>query len=531
MKNLPFLAFRLFLALPWAWPGGLSAQSTVASNLPLLLLDTDGQNIDQGSGITAQLKIIDNAGGQPNHPFDAPAYEGPVSIRIRGNFSAVLPQKPYGFETLDPATGLDTSVALLGMPPEEDWILLALWNDKSFVRNSLLFDLARKMGHYAPRTRHVEVLLNGQYEGLYVFCEKIKRDDQRVKLKKLTPADNTFPKISGGYIFKHDYANEWETQNWIPANCPDRRLNFETVYPRQSDISSAQFDYLRDYLDSVEIALLSPTFGDSLAGFRQFIDEPSWADYLLLNELAGNGDGYKKSMFFHKDRGERLRMGPIWDFDWAMKFFPWGPPDASGWYYANEPCNEDVLIVPYFQRLMEDEGFHQAAACRWATLRTGLLDTTYLFGYIDSVAAVADAAQIRHFARWDCLGYDSGAPEVPPYPSTYAGEVEKLKQWFRLRVDWMDSQWLPVACTSQSAQPWASQGAAQVFPNPASDFFEIKIGSPWERAVLRNALGQPVRVFVFGEKMRLAGLPSGVYALEVFTGKRTASQVLRVLKP
>jgi hypothetical protein len=252
---------------------------------------------------------------------------------------------------------------------------------------------------------------------------------------------------------------------------------------------------------------------------------------LLLNELAGNGDGYKKSMFFHKDRGERLRMGPIWDFDWAMKFFPWGPPDASGWYYANEPCNEDVLIVPYFQRLMEDEGFHQTVACRWATLRTGLLDTTCLFGYIDSVAAVADAAQIRHFARWDCLGYDSGAPEVPPYPSTYAGEVEKLKQWFRLRVDWMDSQWLPVACTSQSAQPWASQGAAQVFPNPASDFFEIKIGSPWERAVLRNALGQPVRVFVFGEKMRLAGLPSGVYALEVFTGKRTASQVLRVLKP
>ncbi|MEK7253870.1 MAG: CotH kinase family protein, partial [Bacteroidota bacterium] len=391
----------------------LRAQPLTSSPLPIVLIETGGQDIDFQK-IEADLKIIDNPSGQLNHPGDPPAYEGLISIRLRGNYSAWLPQKPYAFETLDAATGLDTSVSLLDMPKEEDWILLATWNDKSFMRNAMMFHLARSMGQWAPHTRHVEVMLDGVYAGVYVFCEKIKRDGDRVDIAKLSPADNALPEVSGGYIFKHDYGWDFVTDNWHPQNCSDRWLNFEMVYPKIEEVTPAQLDYLRGYLDEAEEALFSPGFADPGTGYRQYLDVPSWVDYFLLGELSGNVDAYKKSMFFHKDRDSLLKMGPIWDFDWALKFLGEnGFPNGSGWLYNIDPCTQDVLYVPYFQRMMKDSFYQQKVCDRWQTLRNGVLDTLSIFAYVDSTALALDEAQARHFQRWHCLGYDSGAPETP----------------------------------------------------------------------------------------------------------------------
>ena len=68
------------------------------------------------------------------------------------------------------------------MPEENDWVLYAPWQDKTMIRNVLAYQLSNDMGRYASRTRYVELYLNGDYQGIYVLMEKIKRDNDRVNI-------------------------------------------------------------------------------------------------------------------------------------------------------------------------------------------------------------------------------------------------------------------------------------------------------------------------------------------------------------
>ena len=137
-----------------------------------------------------------------NYPNDSGnVYQGIAGIEIRGSYSATLPQKPFGIETRD-IQGNNNNVPLFGMPQENDWILIANYNDKTFLRNVLAFDLFEKMGHYAPRTKLCEVVINDIYNGIYVFTEKIKRDNGRVDISKLDLDDNAGDSLTGGYIFR-----------------------------------------------------------------------------------------------------------------------------------------------------------------------------------------------------------------------------------------------------------------------------------------------------------------------------------------
>ena len=134
------------------------------STLPLIIIDTNGQSIPDEPKITATMKVISNNSGLINHPSDTPnEYEGFIGIEIRGATSAGYPQKPYSLETRD-ESGEDLNVPLLGMPKESDWILLSHYNEKSFMRNMLSYHMFQKMGHYAIRSRLVDVMINGKYE-------------------------------------------------------------------------------------------------------------------------------------------------------------------------------------------------------------------------------------------------------------------------------------------------------------------------------------------------------------------------------
>ncbi|MDM7925740.1 MAG: CotH kinase family protein [bacterium] len=499
-----------------------------STDLPLVMIDTGGRTVPAGRKISGRMKIVDHGPGRMNRPADAATgYDGAIGIEIRGHHSSTFPQKPYDVETRDDA-GNNRNAPLLGMPAENDWILLSNYNDKSFLRNWIAFDLYRRMGHYAPRAVLCEVLLNSAYRGVYVFAEKIKRDRRRVDIAELDPDKGSGDALTGGYIFKvdyHDESNSWMS-DFPPMNYPNRRVYYVYVYPKPELITENQADYLRRFVSDAEDAVYGGGFADPRTGFRKFLDIPSFIDYFILSEVSRNVDAYKKSRFFHKDSDSRnglLRAGPPWDFDWAWKNIlecVYSATDGSGWSFLTNDCNPDNNAPDWYLGLLQDGGFTEDLIRRYRDLRSGILDPDRICVVIDSMAALVSSAQGRHFRMWPIAG-PNPAPEVESPSRTYAEETGRLKNWIRLRIAWLDDHiedlrgWVTEeAGVSAGSRPPA--GGARLFPNPASDRFAVSADRPLRRIRLFDLLGR--RVYDSGAvfcgrdaSVPVRGLPSGIY--------------------
>lgn len=453
------------------------------SDIPLVVIETNGGfPVPDEVKIKAHMKIIDHGPGGWSIPSDeGNVYDGNIGIEIRGAYSATLPQKPYGFETRDSLEG-NLNVPLLGMPGENDWILLANYNDKSFLRNALAGHLFRQMGHYAPRTRHCEVVVNGNYQGIYVLTEKIKQDKNRVDIARLEVTENSGDDVTGGYIFKTDYyssSDSW-VSNYPPADRPEKSVYFVYSYPKPDEITESQKDYIQSCVYSFEKVLHGNGFANSQTGYPAFIDVNSFRDYFILSEVTRNVDAYKKSRFFYKDKeskGGKIHSGPPWDYDWALKdiwdCYMFSNTDGSGWAYQVNDC--DVWPTPpvYMTRLLQDVHFANHIRQRYVELRKSILSDASIFSYMDSVTAYLDGAQQRHYATWDILGQDVGAPEVGYIPNNFLGEIVKLKGWIQTRLSWLDAH-MPGDENGPIQSTSAAAAILRMFPNPATEVVHIE---------------------------------------------------------
>lgn len=165
IKRLLFCTFLL----------SVNAVSSVAqvnftsSNLPIFIINTNNTIVDEPK-ILANLKVISNNNGQRNYVSDAATdYNWRIGIELRGQTSqSIFDKKSYGFETWD-LNNDDLSVPLLGFPKESDWILHGAFSDKTMIRNVLIYELSNQIGMYASRTKYCELVLNGEYQGVYVL--------------------------------------------------------------------------------------------------------------------------------------------------------------------------------------------------------------------------------------------------------------------------------------------------------------------------------------------------------------------------
>jgi subtilisin-like proprotein convertase family protein len=456
-----------------------------SSNLPIVIINTNSTILDEPA-IEGTMKIIDNGIGATNYVTDTPNnYNGNISIELRGNYSQSLPQKPYKITTLNP-DGTENNVPLLGMPLEHDWALIASYNDKVFMRNQLAYKLFNEMGHYATRNKHCEVIVNGSYQGVFLFNETIKRDNNRVNIAKLEPTENSGINLTGGYIIKNDYWDTtigWQLNNQ-PIDHPDYVVGLAYHYPNDVDITTEQKAYIQNFISQFETALYGPNFANTTTGYKKYLSQTSFLDYFIVNELARNNDGFKKSSYYHKDKDSnssmaKLKAGPVWDFDWAWKNIDECPifsaTDGSGWAYLVNDCVPDVNSPGWYVRLLQDPNFQNDLRCRWNLLRNTTLSLPSIFNYIDETAAYLNQAQARHFEKWGNLGIPTGTPEVDPDPNTFAGQVTRFKNWIATRIAWIDEN-LP-GDQSLCALSTSSQDAflTQILPNPANAFLTIKV--------------------------------------------------------
>jgi hypothetical protein len=454
------------------------------SKLPIILINTFGQTIPQEDKIDAWMEIKYNGFDSLTWLTDSSnVYDGHIGIEIRGATSSGYPQTPYNIETRTDS-GANNNVPILGMPAENDWVLLSNYNDRSLIRNTLAFKLFEEMGNYSVRTRLCEVLVDSSYKGIYVFGEKIKRDNNRVDIANLLPVDTLDDELTGGYILEQNYWNESNSflSNYSPIDHPEFDVHFVYKYPKAEDINIPQKEYIAGFVDSLETALYSEDFMNPETGYRKYLDVPSFIDYFLVNELSRNNDGFKKSVFFHKDKfsnGGKLKAGPVWDFDWAWKNLAtcsiFENTDGSGWAHHINDCPTDNYSCGWYIRMLQDSTFANELRCRYEDFRLTMLDTTSIFNYIDSINFLVQNAQTRHFQKWPIMGISGPAPEIGAIATTYLAELDTLKSWINIRLQWLDEN-IPGLCSIVSNLDEHSQGISSLkyFPNPTNSIIHFE---------------------------------------------------------
>ena len=459
-----------------------------SSNLPIVVINTNGLSIRDEPKIPAFMGIIDNGPGQVNSIQDSfNDYNGNIGIELRGSSSQfIFDKKNFGIETWDENLQ-DTSVSILGMPEEEDWVLHGPYSDKTLIRNLLAFKLGRDLGWYASRTRLCELVLNDEYWGVYVFMEKVKRDKNRVDISKLNPDEISGDDLTGGYIVKIDkFDGSNSGQGWASPYRPpnysrsDQTIFFQFDYPKNDEIVPQQKAYIQQYITDFETALKTKPLNDLTAGYKTYIDVASFVDYIIINEITRNIDAYRLSTFLYKDKASldgKLVIGPIWDYNLAF-----GNADyCEGWKKEgwaldfNKFCNEDYWLIPFWwERFMMDPEFTSLLKNRWFELRNDQFSTDHIRFYIDSVAAVLFEPQHRNFQRWPVLG----TYVWPNYyiGSTFQDEINYLKTWIEHRLIWLDGN-MDNIVTSLEDESKKITGI-MMYPNPFDNDLVVEIKNP-----------------------------------------------------
>ncbi|MFT5819358.1 MAG: hypothetical protein ACI8ZM_000581 [Crocinitomix sp.] len=508
------------------------------SNLPIVIINTvDGVSIVDDPKVTALMGIVNNESGLNNvtDPFNE--FYGLIGIERRGSSSGTFPKKAFGLETRAPDTS-NYNVSIFDWPIDNDWILYAPYSDKSLIRNVLTYKLGNEMGEYAPRTELVEVVLNGDYIGVYVFMERIKQNPGRVNIDKMEPTDISGNDLTGGYIVKVDKTTgggivAW-TSPYAQAAPAWGAVRYQMHDPEIEEIHPDQLDYIEEYITDFETALDGPDFDDPDDGYRPFIGVQSFIDFMIVNEISKNVDGYRISTFLHKEReseGGKLNAGPLWDFNlaWGNANYCQGG-ETYGWeIYFNSVCGGggDLNNPFWWNRLVEDETYTHELNCRWQELRMTTLHTDTILAFIDEMEVyLADAAE-RNFQRWPVLG-------TYVWPNnfvgdTYAEEMGYLRDWTIERLTWMDENMFG-SCEDLGLTESDDQ-SINIYPNPTTAESQLIFNQIIENGeiLIKNTAGQTLSTISINNTsnftLDLSTYAQGVYIVQVFSDQSLLSNI------
>jgi len=377
-------------------------------------------------------------------------YDGPVSIRRRGQSSRNYNKPSYNFE-MQTDSGENNPHPLLGMGKEQDWVFDASWADRSFLRNAIAYDIFRELGpqRWAPRSRFGQMTFNGQRQGIYRLSETIKRDRHRLNIDKDDGSGTSF------VIKERDRQQENKKPSDSPVLTAD--LGFfndhdlwKLLYPNKRDVTDAQIRGVQSWLTGLAAALPQGRAFD-------YLDMGTTVDWLLMQEFTKNIDGYIRSVYFYKDSGDSSGKGHFvpWDFDLAMgqptvtEFnFGW-PPQTPDPNQTNNDAPAGFArmswsdIIPH---LTQVPALVPAMTQRWQELRQGILSKANIDRRVDDYLVLLQGQAIAdNFSVWPISAVSTALPQVfggmyQFYSVTsYDDEIAKWRQWIHQRLEWLDA--------------------------------------------------------------------------------------------
>lgn len=422
------------------------AGGELCTHLPIISINTGGKTIpgatlkdengretgyttapDGSDRITAYISTFDNE-SEFNHPTNASDFSSKVEIHIRGNSSRSFDKPGYAIKLIT-EDGKSNPYALLGMDEHQDWVLHGPFIDKTLIRNYMWYNIAGEIMDYAPNVRFCEVMLNGEYRGVYVLAETITAGENGARLNLTVDEKNN---NYSGYALRLDRGNDNELKNLNSFSKYTLRTKniIDIVYPGTSLLTPELTESIRQDFSSFEKMLYSYDFDNPGAGYEDYIDVESFIDFFLINEFTCNYDAGWLSTYIYKDMTGKFRMC-IWDFNSACDNY------------------QDSYIIPnhlemqhclWYVMLIKDEDFTDRIIKRYKQLRKTYFSEEYLNGYIDDCIEYLGDAIERNFSVW---GYTFKEEHDVLKPAernarSYDEAVKQLKDFLRIRTAWLD---------------------------------------------------------------------------------------------
>lgn len=351
-------------------------------------------------------------------------YSGTTQFRGRGNSTWSQPKKPWRLK-------LTTAAPLLGMPTERDWVLLANYLDPLSIRNALAMEIGARCAGLAwtPRLRFVELVVNDTYRGVYQLGEQVELSSPS-RINAAKASGTTGLALTGAYSMEIDERFE---ANGDPGFRTTLK-NIPILLDDPDGTTAEQKTYIQNWINNFESVLYGSSWLDPTTGYARFIDQASFIDWYMVNELCANIDSnFYSSVKLVKSRDTatvpgRLSLGPLWDFDNSLNNNFGNTQPATGFVTRDPDSGGTHRGAQWIARMLGDPAFFSALITRWAALRTALKTGDSIDAVIDRLTDRLAAALVRDKRTWS-RNVDN-----------IAG-AEALHTWLRTRINWLSTQW------------------------------------------------------------------------------------------
>ena len=386
------------------------------TNIPLMIINSENSVMPQGKDketkVNANYIIID---------------EGKIkvkqtgTIKLRGNSSLNSEKKPYSIN-------FEEKTNILDMPAKaKKWTLIPNMYDKSLLRNLLGYKMSFIFGlKYTPSCRYIDLILNGNYRGNYLICDKIEVNKDRLDISKMDESSIEEPEISGGYLIEATGSKRRGDASTFKTT---QGITFSYVYPDIEDITEEQKEYIKNKFNEIEAQIY--------ANNTKNIDIESFVRYFIIEDFSANQDGIFNSVFVYKERGDdKLYFGPVWDFDLAfdnaMILYPTNEKKNFAYKFALSNGSSAKLV----SQILTDENILQKIKDTWFEMINTVFTKEIIRNFLNEQIEYINESQKLNYIRWDVLNSRQFMEAV--LRGSFEAEVDYLKDFVENRFDIFD---------------------------------------------------------------------------------------------
>ena len=407
---------------------GDDSQFYQVTNLPTLSIHVQNNILptNRGEDFESQSVLIYEGGKM--------LQEYPILFRVRGNYSATHENKAFRMKYND---GKSHHVMRGGQNESpvkaKKWVLINSYRDKTLMRNPVAWAMSKRAEmKWTPWSQVVDLIVNGDYHGTYTLADHVDVHEGRIEITEMSETDVDDETITGGYYVEVDNNASRE-----PYYFYSYYGNPISVHDPDEDImQSEQFQYIKDTWNNMESVVFGSDYTDPEKGTSSVLDLETFLRHFLTSEFNGNTDMLCQ-VFLYKERGDdHFYVGPVWDADLALENDQTTYPAnlRMDWTYKVRDTGNWSEFVG---RVLSDPSVFARLRGMWTRLRKkGSFEPQEVAADVDSLRREIRASANLNFIRWPYLNqWLSLNPQVP---GSWEAEVDRVRDFVRDRVNWMD---------------------------------------------------------------------------------------------